>query len=152
MKATLTTILLILLTGLPVHAVSTVREKAIILASAPYEHIQEAFIQIHRELADCLQTVHNKETADQATDTVVTLTKRLEALRAHEAALPAPPAVVVSYLRKKYRKRDLSELCEQSVGKALDLTSIEEPSCYGSEQLQHPLNKLLTEMAGGNMK
>lgn len=146
MRNPLATVAILLLTATTLSAVTNVTDTALNIAVAPYKRVQEEFLQINRELAECLKAVENKETADAAVETVKALAQRLVELRKKEAKLPKAPPYIAKLIQKK---KDHSELCEQSVGRALDLTTAEEPPCYGSAALQKALDELLTAMAGG---
>lgn len=124
------------------------KEQALLISVAPYKHIQEEFLNLHRSLAACLSEVHDKESADSAVVTVRGIRDNFHTLKEEEKKLPAPSTAVQKALHKQNQDKEISELNLASTGKILELT-LEMPSpCYGSTALASELAKLLAQFGG----
>lgn len=142
----------VLLTGLTAQALPPVKKKAKAVAAAPYLRVQHEYLRIHQELATCLQTVQNIETADAAAATVKNLTEQLRILLKEEQNLPPAPKHIRAYILQQTDANLYKAATESGVGKALDLIMMHESPCYGSSQLESALNEILECLCDGNLK
>ena len=124
------------------------KEQALLIAVAPYQHIQEEFLNIHRSLAACLSDVHDKASADAAAATVRNIRDNLHTLKEEEKKLPSPSKEIQQAIHKNTQDKEISELNHASTGKILQLTLEMKSPCYGSTTLEDELTKLLVQFGG----
>lgn len=129
------------------EALPTVKSTGIGIAALPYIKLSQQYVSILKKMSACLATVHDKASAEAAAPTVAELTYQLRGLKHQEAKLPHPSRAVQAYLKNNLSKNTLKDLCQQSAGNALQLTILQEPSCYGSLALQTELEAFLDTLS-----
>lgn len=111
-------------------------------AAAPYLTLALEMIEECEKLANVLDGVINKPTADAAAASIAPTIQALCELVEKQKSIQSPSPEVVEYVNAKLKTYDVDRLSERSLGKVIDLLTLTDPPCYGSAEMNALLNKL----------
>ncbi len=114
------------------------------------KHLELAMeaITICEELGAVLQSVTDWSSANKAAPQTEQLANRLAELSSKVRELPAPTPEIQHYVSEKLAEVNAEEVSERSLGKLIDLMTLIDPPCYGSEELTKALQRIANRLMG----
>lgn len=103
-----------------------------------------AYDKLGRELAQ----VKDKTSAEIAVPSIEPIVQEICELTEQQLALHPPTPDVEEYVRTKLKNAGIEDIVEKSLGKVIDLLTLSDPPCHGSQKLAEHLTELVQALIG----